>query len=131
MTTKNKILLKIKWTIFFFLFLFAPPIIPGVHTYFMVAIVAIGMILFKYGRKYKNILHMSGLYQWIVKMMIFFVYVYAVYAINLIFLQEEVQTSHYITLFNRFFGLIISIVPVVCFVLLEFENYNLNFIYMI
>ena len=98
MTLKEKIFNRIKWTIFFFLFVFSPPIIPGIHTYFVMALLTTAIIIVKHGKKYNSILHNSEMYKWILQMIFFGIYVYTVYSINLIILQEEVQASHYITL---------------------------------
>lgn len=113
---------RIYWIIYFFLLLFAPPIVKGVHTFFIVAAFSLFFLMLQSKNKINYVLRECGLRKWIISIIGFFWYTFVVFGINYVVFQEGVQTGHYISLINRFVALVITIIPCILYVIIENEK---------
>lgn len=91
-----------------FLFIFAPPIVPNIH-YFL-AVVSIGWVFINH-KFYLKILNTSAMKIWCKATVGLSFYVVLITLGNVIY-GDVVQTSHYISLYNRYLSVTIIIIPV-------------------
>ena len=106
---KRESLDKFIWTLYLFVVIFAPPIIPYPHL-FLTAF-SVLLLVTTYRPYYKQIAVSSTAYSWLLGMVLVAVYALTVPTLISMILNDFVQTSHYISLFNRFAVLVVTIIP--------------------
>lgn len=106
---KRESLDRIIWTLYLFVVIFAPPIIPYPHL--VLTAISVLLLVTEYRPYYKGIAVASTAYTWLLGMIVVAVYALTIPTAISMFLSDIVQTSHYISLFNRFAVLVVTIIP--------------------
>lgn len=114
---KNILVQKLKDILFLFVIVFAPPIIPYPHLF--LAIYSLLKMKIYYRRLRTRVLRYSGQWQLIEAMIVLAVYALIIIIINEFAFSETVNTSHYVSLFNRFSVLLVAAVPCYTLYILE------------
>lgn len=108
----NKIILseekndKILYSAYLFILIFAPPIVPYPHIF--LSIFSFFSLIRMYPDKALRILKESGMYNWGLSMIILAIYTLCIPLLVSIFLGDIVNTSHYISIINRYGVLIFT-----------------------
>jgi len=111
--------------LFLFILIFAPPFLP--KTNLILAIYSIGMIAIRYKNQVMRVLTQSEQWKWIVVWLFLFVYAILIFVVNLLLFNEMVQLSHYVSLFNRYFVLIVTVVPCLLYYLSYAQEHKISF----
>ena len=106
---KRESLDRIIWTLYLFVVIFAPPIIPYPHL--VLTAISVLLLVTEYRPYYKGIAVASTAYTWLLGMIVVAVYALTIPTAISMFLSDIVDTSHYISLFNRFAVLVVTIIP--------------------
>ena len=106
---KRESLDRIVWTLYLFVVIFAPPIIPYPHL--VLTAISVLLLMTEYRPYYKGIAIASTAYKWLLGMIVVAVYALTIPTAISMFLSDIVDTSHYISLFNRFAVLVVTIIP--------------------
>lgn len=125
--TKEKID-KILCSLYLFILVFAPPLIPYPHL-FLTIFSALALATTYRGMVW-SILKRSGIYNWILKMTLLAIYTICVpLAISMLY-NDIVNTSHYISIINRYGVLVVAVSVCVTYVLCKTEKdgYSYKFI---
>lgn len=124
---KRKSIDKIKWSIFLFILIFNPPVVP--HANLFLTIISMLILLAKYRNNINNVLKKSRINYWCFGAIILFMYVLIIPLTVSLMLNDFVNTSHYVSLFNRFAVLFVTIIPcctlLIC--MLDAKKYNYHF----
>ena len=91
-----------------FLFIFAPPIVPNIH--YILAAVGAGCVLINHNF-YLKLFGISAMKVWCKATVGLIFYILLITLGNIIY-GDIVQTSHYISLYNRYLSVVIIIIPV-------------------
>lgn len=124
---RKKSIDKIMWSIFLFILIFNPPIVP--HANLFLAAISILVLLAKYRNSINNILKKSEINYWCFGAVILFMYVLIVPFTVSLMLNDIVNISHYVSLFNRFAVLFFTIVPCCTLLIsmLDAKGYDYHF----
>ena len=125
--TKKKID-KISCSIYIFILVFAPPLIP--YPYLFLTIFSFLMLITTYKRKVWIFLKRSGIYYWLLAMAVLAMYTVCVPMLISMFCNDIVNMSHYVSVINRY-GVLIVVVSVCVTYLLcktERDGYSYEFL---
>ena len=94
-------------SIYLFILIFAPPIVP--YPYLFLTIYSLFLLVIEYQGEVFKVLKNSGIYDWIVAMTILAVYTVCIPLPISMLRNDIVNTSHYISVINRYGVLIITV----------------------
>ncbi len=124
---KKKSIDKIKCSIFLFILIFNPPVVP--HANLFLTSISMLVLLAKYKNNINNILKKSKINYWCFSAIILFMYVIIVPFTVSFILNDFVNIAHYVSLFNRFAVLFVTIAPccalLIC--MLDAKEYSYHF----
>lgn len=115
---------KLTTTLFLFLLIFAPPIVP--YTHLVLAVYSVFMILLRYSTVWKYSLYTSDAYKWVYCMAFLFLYVIVVPLPISFFCDDIINTSNYISVFNRFAVLFVVVIPSVVYLISQIQEKGLS-----
>ena len=118
---------KAIWAVvFFFILFFSPPVLPKIHLF--LAVFSVMMLMMHYRDKAMKIISKNEQWKWIGVWLCLFCYVVFIIVLNWVLFLDIVQTSHYISLFNRYFILILTVIPCVTYYVAyaEQNGFSLN-----
>ncbi len=113
--SKKSIFRNIWIVLFFFVLLFSPPFLPYPHL--LLAIFSIAMLMIFYRNKVLYIVSASEQWKWGLVWLFLFCYAVIIIILNWLLFQDVVQFGHYMSLFNRYFVLLLTVVPCVTYYL--------------
>lgn len=117
--TKEKID-KISYSLYLFVLVFAPPIVPYPHLF--LTIFSFLMLATTYKRKVWIVLKRSGIYNWVLAMGLLAMYTVCVpFPISML-CNDIVNTSHYISVINRYGVLIVAVSVCVTYLLCKTDR---------
>lgn len=123
---KKRVIEKIRWSMYVFVLIFAPPFMPYPHL--ALAVISAMALVIKYKKNFEKIAVLCGVNRWVFGMLLLFLYVCTVPLTISFFLQDIVDVSHYRSLFNRFAVLVITLAPcttlLVCKLWEKKDNYQ-------
>ena len=99
---------KLSTTLYLFMLIFAPPIVPYAHL--VLAVYSVIMLLLKYPADWKNSFFSCGAYKWVYCMAFLLLYVIVIPLPISFVCDDVVNTSNYISVFNRFAVLLVVVV---------------------
>lgn len=102
---------NIKWSIFIFIIIFAPPFMPYPHL--ALAVMSGLLLLSKYGTSWRKVLGLCSMKGWLMNILAFAMYIMIVPLSVSLFCDDIVDGSHYLTIINRFGVLLFVVVPCV------------------
>lgn len=117
--TKEKID-KISYSLYLFVLVFAPPIVPYPHLF--LTIFSFLMLTTTYKRKVWIVLKRSGIYNWVLAMGLLAMYTVCVPLPISMLCNDIVNTSHYISVINRYGVLIVAVSVCVTYLLCKTDR---------
>lgn len=117
--TKEKID-KISYSLYLFVLVFAPPIVPYPHLF--LTIFSFLMLVTTYKRKVWIVLKRSGIYNWVLAMGLLAMYTVCVPLPISMLCNDIVNTSHYISVINRYGVLIVAVSVCVTYLLCKTDR---------
>lgn len=117
--TKEKID-KISYSLYLFVLVFAPPIVPYPHLF--LTIFSFLMLATTYKRKVWIVLKRSGIYNWVLAMGLLAMYTVCVPLPISMLCNDIVNTSHYISVINRYGVLIVAVSVCVTYLLCKTDR---------
>lgn len=117
--TKEKID-KISYSLYLFVLVFAPPIVPYPHLF--LTIFSFLMLATTYKRKVWIVLKKSGIYNWVLAMGLLAMYTVCVPLPISMLCNDIVNTSHYISVINRYGVLIVAVSVCVTYLLCKTDR---------
>lgn len=125
--TKEKID-KISYSLYLFVLVFAPPVVPYPHLF--LTIFSFLMLATTYKRKVWLVLKRSGIYNWVLAMSLLAMYTVCVPLPISMFCNDIVNTSHYISVINRYGVLIVAVSVCVTYLLCKTnkDGYSYEFL---
>ena len=114
---------------YLFILIFAPPFMPYPHI--LLSVLSIVLINTKYLYLRNFVLNRSGLNKWIILIAGLTIYTMSVPLCVSIITGDILPFSHYLTVFNRYFVLTITVVPCSCLIICKlFEHdWNVDFLF--
>lgn len=113
------------YSIYIFLLVFCPPIVPRLDVILMV--LSAFAILLKYQKQFLQVVVKSGISYWLISMILLAGYVLAIpLPISAFFYSDIVQTGHYISLVNRYGLLVAEVLICGSYLILELKRNKLN-----
>lgn len=116
--TKKKID-KILCSLYLFVLVFAPPLIPYPHLF--LTIFSLLALATTYRGMVWSVLKRSGIYNWILKMTLLAIYVISIPLPISMLCNDIVNTSHYISIINRYGVLLVAVSVCVTYILCKTE----------
>lgn len=117
------------WSVFLFIFTYAPPLIPYMHL--LLGVFVLFVMIFTYNRAYAESFQKSNLSLWIKVMIGVFLYVLIIPLPLSAFYNDIVDLPHYYHLFNRFSVLIFMEATCTTFLLARFKIKKYSFLFFI
>ena len=118
---------KIIWSLFLFVMIFNPPIIPRINLF--LAFVSTLIILLKYRYRIKRIMRQSKINSWGFWIGVLFLYAFTIPLVISLLMNDIVNIENYSALINRYAVLFITVVPcaihLIC--ILEKKGYDYHF----
>lgn len=111
---------KISYSLYLFVLVFAPPIVPYPHLF--LTIFSLLMLATTYKRKVWIVLKRSGIYNWVLAMGLFAMYTVCVPLPISMLCNDIVNTSHYISVINRYGVLIVAVSVCVTYLLCKTDR---------
>lgn len=116
MVARKRNLYRNIWAVlFFFVLFFSPPFLPKIHLF--LAVFSIAMLMIFYKKKVMYIISVSEQWKWGGVWLFLFCYAVIIIISNWLLFQDVVQPSHYMSLFNRYFVLLVTVIPCVTYYL--------------
>ncbi len=111
---------KISYSLYLFVLVFAPPIVPYPHLF--LTIFSFLMLATTYKRKVRIVLKRSGIYNWVLAMGLLAMYTVCVPLPISMLCNDIVNTSHYISVINRYGVLIVAVSVCVTYLLCKTDR---------
>ena len=111
---------KISYSLYLFVLVFAPPIVPYPHLF--LTIFSFLMLATTYKRKVWIVLKRSGIYNWVLAMGLLAMYTVCVPLPISMLCNDIVNTSHYISVINRYGVLIVAVSVCVTYLLCKTDR---------
>lgn len=121
----KKYLCEIYIILYLFFVIFSPPIIPKMHIF--VGIFSIIMCLAKYRKVANDAFIKSGMFRFFLGMLIFFTFAAITTIISIVFYNDVVQLGNYKSLYNRYFSVIVLIMPCSLYLGIYLRKWNYKF----
>lgn len=118
---KRKQLDMLKWSVFVFLFVFAPPIIPYVKTILVLSTFCLFTVIGSKEYYSKKVIAKCGLSEYLIACMGYAFLASIGLLTSILFYDDVVQLSHYKTICNRHLALIMSFV-VIIYIIIKFDK---------
>ena len=118
---------KIIWSLFLFVMIFNPPIIPRINLF--LAFISTLIILLKYRNRIKRIMRQSKINSWGFWIGLLFLYAFTIPLVISLLMNDIVNIENYSALINRFVVLFITVVPCAIHLIctLEKKGYDYHF----
>lgn len=118
---------KVLWSLYMFVLIFAPPIIP--YPQLVLMMVSLILVIGQYRNLYKMVTVKSSMNIWLKGMVLWAMYVVVISLGESLLVGDIVDFPHYIHIFNRYGMLSIVGIPCCLFILCEFQkhNYDISF----
>lgn len=120
----NKLKCKIFLSVYLFLLIFAPPIIPQMNI--VLAFFTIIWLLLIYNRKILRVFQRSGMHIFCITLGGYLTYIFLLLILNIVVGGDVVQMSHYQSLYNRFIVAIITLTPCCLYINIIIEKRHLT-----
>lgn len=115
------------WSLYMFVLIFAPPIIP--YPQLVLMLISVIFVIGRYRNSYRIVAMKSGMNTWIKGMILWVMYVVVISLGESLLVGDIVDLPHYMHIFNRYGMLSIVGMPCCIFVLCELQkhNYDISF----